>query len=105
MHRNTERKGTKRRMIISILLVWVGLSCGGKAGAQARNKSAAPKNSCVVPKDEIQVFIAYELYYHQPTVIVMQTEVRHLDVDTLNLELIPQGHAIPADLRTDFKTK
>jgi hypothetical protein len=105
MHLTTERKGTKRRVIICIFLIWVGLSYGGISSAQSRNISAAPKNSCVVPKDEVQIFIAYELYYHQPTVIVTRTQAPSFDIDSLNVEFAAQGRGIPPDLRAAFKKK
>lgn len=106
MHRTTERKGTQRRVIICIFLIWVGLSYGGSASAQARNLSGAPKNSCLVPNDEVQVYVAYELYYRQATVVVMRTEVpSFLDIDGLNVVLAAQGRGIPPDLRADFKKK
>jgi hypothetical protein len=106
MHRTTERKSTKRRVIICISLIGVGVSYGGSASAQTISTSAAPKNSCVVPKDEIQIYVAYELYYHQATVIVTQTEVpSFLDVDGLNVVLATQGRGIPPELRADFKKK
>ncbi|HEV2488786.1 MAG TPA: hypothetical protein VGT03_03175 [Candidatus Acidoferrales bacterium] len=105
MHRTTERKGTQRRVIICIFLIWAGLSYGGSARAQARNLSGAPRNSCIVPNDEVQVFIAYELYYHQATVIVTWTQEPSLDIDGLNVEFAAQGRGIPPDLRADFKKK
>ncbi len=71
------------------------------------NVVSAPK-SCRVRKEEADVY-AYFLRSQTATnrlaVLVNSTEARDYGVDSLNLQLVAQGHGIPPDARADFAAK
>lgn len=90
----------------TLLLIWAVLCVGGSLRGQSTNRDSSHRKSCIVPKEEVQVFIAYELFSHEPTVVVTQTQARPVNfIDSYNLNFAARGYRIPPELRADFKKK
>ncbi|MHB8484852.1 MAG: hypothetical protein ACYDCM_03830 [Candidatus Acidiferrales bacterium] len=88
-----------------LLLIWTVFCFGGSLPAQFTNQDTRHRKSCVVPKEEVQVFVAYESTSKEPAVVVTQTQAASVDIDSYNLQLAAHGYGIPPELRADFKNK
>src|ERR1700720_4718743 len=77
--------------------------------SQSQTKNTAPsKNHCEFSKDELEVYreqLRRDTSPKSSTVVMATTQRGIDDIDTFNLPLAAQGHALPPEVRADFRNK
>jgi hypothetical protein len=97
-----------RAILVVVLLITPQLFAGANSEPRATPNTAAPKKYCGFSSNEIDVYRRQLSRDSSPkrTLVVMATTLRRIDdIDSFNLPLAVQGHAIPPDVRADFTEK
>ncbi len=95
------------KLLTSLLISSASLT-GASACAQGTVGSPRHQAPCSVSEDEIGVYAGFlppDQGSSAVTVVEIETQPSNADVDYFNLQLALQGHAIPQDVRADFKQK
>ena len=94
--------------LIIVLLITPQVFTGANSEPQSTPRTAAPKKYCALSSDEVDVYRNQLSRDSSPkrALVVMATTLRWIDdIDSFNLPLAVQGHAIPPDVRADFTEK
>jgi hypothetical protein len=95
--------------LVVVLLLPPRVFAGANLTHQSTPKNVeAPKKYCEFSSDELDVYRSQLSRDSSPkrTMVVMATTVRWIDdINSFNLPLAVQGHAIPPDVRADFTEK
>jgi hypothetical protein len=97
-----------KAILVVVLLLAPRVFAGANFQPQAAPNIAAQKEYCEFSPDEVDVYRSQLSRDSSPkrTMVVMATTLRWIDdINSFNLPLAVQGHAIPSDVRADFTEK
>src|SRR5580704_9090695 len=97
-----------KAILVAVLLLSPQVFARAPFQPQSTPNTAAPKKYCQYSSDEVDVYRSQLSRDSSPkrTMVVMATTLRWIDdINSFNLRLAVQGHAIPPDVRADFTEK
>jgi hypothetical protein len=97
-----------KAILVAAMLLSPQVFAAANSQPQAKPNTAAQKEYCEFSSEEVDVYKSQLGRDSSPkrTLVVMATTLRWIDdINSFNLPLAVQGHAIPTDVRADFTEK